>query len=479
MNAPPLDRRRAGVLLHPTSLPAGDLGPDAHRFVDWLAESGITVWQMLPLGPPQADRSPYQTDSAHAGNPALISPAPLLAAGWLTAAARAGDDWLVQVADHLASHGDAGFGDAFERYLAVHGHWLDDYARYRVLKNRHAGAPWWRWPPAERDRDPAALAALERNAAAELRRIHVEQFLFETQWQALRDHAHARGVWLFGDVPIFVAHDSAEVWCNPELFTLGPGGTLERVAGVPPDYFSATGQRWGNPLYRWERMAADGFAWWIERLRTELCRFDLLRIDHFRGFAACWAIPAASPTAVDGAWVAAPGQALFGALHDALGELPLVAEDLGVITDDVVALRDGFDLPGMRVLQFAFEGGAGNPYLPHHHVERGVVYTGTHDNDTTLGWWQALDAGLRGRVDDYLGQPREAMPWPLVRAALGSVARLAVVPLQDLLGLDARHRMNTPGTTTGNWGWRFDWTSLADGLSDRVRHLAGLYDRLA
>jgi 4-alpha-glucanotransferase len=269
------------------------------------------------------------------------------------------------------------------------------------------------------------------------------------------------------------------VWHAPELFTVGEDGLPYAVAGVPPDYFSATGQRWGNPLYCWEQHAADGFAWWVERLRHELRRFDLLRIDHFRGFAACWSIPADCPTAVQGRWVEVPGTALFAHLRDLLGALPLVAEDLGIITPDVVALREAFGLPGMRVLQFAFEGGADNPYLPFNHTVDSVVYTGTHDNDTTLGWWQGLDTVQRARVTEFLGRPGEALPWPLVRAALGSVARLAILPLQDLLERDGRHRMNTPATSAGNWQWRFAWEEFPEGLAARVHSLVALYGRAA
>jgi 4-alpha-glucanotransferase len=472
----PVGRRRAGVLLHPTSLPSGDLGPDAHRWVDWLAEAGFGVWQMLPLGPPGSDRSPYQADSAHAGSPALVAPRPLVEAGWL-AADDVAEGWLGRAAERVLAAADGEARASLEAFRQASAHWLDDYARYRVIKEQQGGQPWWAWPESLRRRDPQALAQLDDEAAHALDRVRVVQWFFARQWRALRDHAADRGIKLFGDMPIFVAHDSAEVWQRPDLFTVDADGHPVAVAGVPPDYFSTTGQRWGNPLYRWERMAEEGYAWWVERLQTELERFDWLRIDHFRGFAACWSIPAAAADATAGRWVEAPGQELFAVLEQRLGALPLVAEDLGLITPDVVALRQAVGLPGMRILQFAFDGGADNPYLPFNHTRASVVYTGTHDNDTTLGWWQGLDDARQARILELLGQPSEPMPWPLVRAALGSVARLTVLPLQDLLGLDGSHRMNTPATTAGNWNWRVTADQLASLPAARWRELLALYGR--
>jgi 4-alpha-glucanotransferase len=478
--SPVLDRRRAGVLLHPTSLPGGDLGADAARFIEFLADAGFSVWQALPLGPTHSDGSPYHCLSAHAGNPRLISAARLVEDGWLEAAAAADPDTRARLGrahQGFVTRATPAQRAAFDACRHAEAHWLDDYALFEVLRKQQASRPWWQWPGALRDREPAALAAARAQLGADIERVCFEQFAFARQWRALRELAAAHDLRLFGDMPIFVAHDSAEVWAHREYFKLDAEGQPTVVAGVPPDYFSATGQRWGNPLYDWTRMAADGFAWWAARLKTELGRFDLVRIDHFRGFAACWEIPAADPTAVNGRWVEAPGERLFDALLAALGRLPLVAEDLGVITPDVVALRTRLGLPGMKVLQFAFDGGADNPYLPHAHSADAVVYTGTHDNDTTLSWFEQLPAAQQERVLEYLGQPREPMPRPLTRAALASVAPLAILPLQDVLELGAGHRMNTPGTCDGNWRWRFDWQQVEPELVARWRELVRLYGR--
>ena len=354
---------------------------------------------------------------------------------------------------------------------------MPDYALFRAL-GEECQAGWWQWPVTLRDRKPQALNQAHTRLAPQIQVIVFEQFLFFSQWQGLRVYAAGRGIKLFGDMPIFVAQDSAEVWAHPQDFDLNPDGSPRVVAGVPPDYFSATGQRWGNPLYRWERMEAEGFRFWLDRVRTQLRLFDMIRIDHFRGFEAYWEIPASEPVAVHGRWVQAPGKMLFERLHEAYDPLPVVAEDLGVITPEVEALRDGFGLPGMKILQFAFSGGPSNPYLPYNYPERSVVYTGTHDNDTTIGWFAGLSAGERAHVEDFLGHPAEPMPWPLIRCALASRARLAMLPLQDLLELDGRHRMNLPGTDAGNWGWRFDWSEVPTALAGRVRHLVSLYGRL-
>ena len=491
MNPPPdtrpanplLDRRRAGVLLHPTSLPGegacGDLGADAHRFLDMLAECGVAVWQMLPLGPTHADLSPYQCLSVHAGDPRLISRRRVEEWGWLGSGGSAADgNWLARAHAQFARMADASARLALEEFARVHGYWLEDYALYQALHQEQGGRPWWLWPEALRDRQPAALAQARDRLAAAVGLVRFEQFVFFRQWQELREHAAQRDILLFGDVPIFVAHDSADVWVYRQYFALDDDGQPRTVAGVPPDYFSKTGQRWGNPLYRWERMQADGFRWWRDRLRTQLALFDLLRLDHFRGFEAYWEIPAHEPTAVNGRWVVAPGEALFRALEEEFGRLPLVAEDLGLITEEVRALRAEFSLPGMRVLQFAFDGGADNPYLPHRHEANAVAYTGTHDNDTTLAWYEALPADRQAYVLDYLGAPGDAMPWPLMRAALESVAILAVLPMQDVLALGAGYRMNTPGTTTGNWRWRFAWDQITPQSLARLRHMVQLYGRL-
>ena len=482
-------RRRAGILLHPTSLPgaypSGDLGAAAFRFIDFLSAAGMRVWQMLPLGPTHADGSPYQCLSIHAGNPALISLERLQQWGWLTTdeVSRAHTDpkhrqtclrnahqgYLREVTPQEST--------AYAQFLSQHSHWLDDYALYQALRQEHGGQSWWTWSAALRDRAPRALDQARTRLAPVMQQERFEQYVFFRQWSELRHYASTHGVWLFGDMPIFVAHDSADVWGQRDYFLLDKKGQPTVVAGVPPDYFSATGQRWGNPLYNWDRMQADGFRWWLTRVRTQLELFDLLRIDHFRGFEAYWEIPAAETTAVHGRWVPAPGDALFQQLQMQFDPLPLVAEDLGIITREVTALRERYALPGMRILQFAFDGGADNPYPPHRYDRNSVVYTGTHDNDTTLSWFEGLTPQLQHRVRDYLGFPTEAMPWPLIRAALASVADLAIVPMQDVLELGAGQRMNTPGIAAGNWGWRFTWEQVDAGLAPRLRHLTQLYER--
>jgi len=490
------ERRRSGVLAHLSSLPGpagnGDLGHHAYRFVDWLAEGGFTLWQMLPLGPTHDDLSPYQGLSVHAGEPCYIDLHPLAERGWLTPEElqppETGDDpasgraWrrerLRRAHQRLREQGDATTEAQIDAFRREHGHWLEDYALYAALREEQGQAPWWEWPAAVRDRDPAALADAATRLAEPIHRHTFEQYLFFTQWQVLRQHAAGRGVHLFGDVPIFVAHDSADTWAQRRYFRLDDQGHAAVVAGVPPDYFSAEGQRWGNPLYDWQRLQADGFAWWLERLGTQLSLFDFVRIDHFRGLSACWAIPAEAATARDGAWEAVPGHALLEAVEAHFGRVPLVAEDLGIITEEVEQLRDRFALPGMKVLHFAFDSDAANPYLPHHHHQHCVVYTGTHDNDTTLGWYAGLTQETTQRLHTYLGHPGEPMPWPLIRAALASVAGVAVIPLQDLLELGSEHRMNVPGVAEGNWRWRFEWEWLPDPLAGQLRALNELYGRV-
>ncbi len=476
-----LDRRRAGILLHPTSLPgAGGLGAEARRFADFLAEAGVSVWQVLPLGPTHADGSPYQCLSAHAGNPDLIDLADLAERGWLPpdAETRERNTALALAWDGFQHHATAADWDAFRDFRHRHRHWIEDYALFVALRARHPGGSWADWPEPLRDRQPAALQRAREELAEAVEREVFVQYLFFTQWQALRAYAAERGILLFGDMPIFVAWDSADVWAHRDLFKLDANGHPEVVAGVPPDYFSPTGQRWGNPHYHWERMEADGFRWWVERMGTQLELFDLVRIDHFRGFEACWEIPAEDETAENGWWAKAPGEALLSRLFAVFGHLPLVAEDLGIITPEVEALRDRFGLPGMKILQFAFDGGPDNPYLPHNVVPNSVIYTGTHDNDTTLGWYTADAERLRPILADYLGCDPVDMPWPLIRLALASVSRLAVLPLQDVLALGSEHRMNTPGTTEGNWRWRFDWSMVPEGTARRLRHLNTLFGRL-
>jgi 4-alpha-glucanotransferase len=440
-----LDRRRAGVLLHLGSLEAG-LGRSGREFIDWLARSGFTVWQMLPFGPTGADGSPYWVRSDFAGNPAFID------------------------AQELPDRG--GF-DSF----ATAAHWLDDFALFQVLSDRHGGAPWWDWPAQERDREPQAVARTRHELASQIHRVKLEQFAFAVQWRRLREYAHSRGVGLFGDLPFYVAPDSAETWTHRRQFQLDFHGRPTAVAGVPPDYFSATGQLWGNPLYDWEAMRHDGFRFWRERVRHQLERFDLLRLDHFRALAAHWAVPASAPDARSGEWRHTPGNDLLRLLKDDLGSLPLVAEDLGVITEDVEALRRHFGLPGMRVLQFAFSGEGDNPHLPHMHERDSVVYTGTHDNDTSLGWFNTLDSVARQWIELFLRFTPGSMPDALIRQVLGSVGRLAILPAQDVLALGSEARLNTPGTATGNWSWRLPEGSLTAALAEHFTILNRMYGR--
>ncbi|MFO7542814.1 MAG: 4-alpha-glucanotransferase [Thiobacillus sp.] len=434
--------RRAGVLLHPTSLPSGTLA-DVERWLDFLQASGVGVWQMLPLGLPLGGLSPYQCASAFAVNPSLFPSTP---------------------ADRQA------FSDWHDRQR----HWLDDFARFMVIKQEQAGAHWVDWPDALRDRDAQALAAFDSAHAEALQAVREEQYRVAWHWQAIREMGAARGISLFGDMPIFVAHDSADVWARRDLFLLDARGHPNVVAGVPPDYFSETGQRWGNPHYNWAAMQSDGFAWWRARLEAHFEWFDLVRIDHFRGLCAAWTIPASEPTAIHGHWEAAPGEALLQAIADEMGALPLVAEDLGVITPDVTALRHRFGLPGMSVLQFAFDHHADNPHKPENVHFDTVFYTGTHDNDTTLGWWHTLPAEVRYQVTQQLGlnEAEAASGTEVLDAMMSTVlesrAALAMIPMQDILHLGSEARMNTPGTNTGNWTWQFEWEALRPELAPHL-----------
>ncbi len=483
------DERRAGILLHITSLPGGigngDLGPEAYRFVEFLAASAVSVWQVLPLGPTHDDGSPYQCLSVHAGNPLLISLEWLQDKGWLESSAVVPGDvgngyriaWLQLAWKGFQQRATTQEKRELDDFAATHADWLDDFSLYTALRRELNELAWPQWPKALRDRQPLALEQARMRLGEVIDSIRFQQYIFFQQWHQLRSYARQHGVLLFGDMPIFVAHDSAEVWAHREYFTVDEQGNPQTIAGVPPDYFSATGQLWGNPLYRWERMQEDGFAWWVGRMRTQLELFDFVRIDHFRGFEACWEIPGGAETAMEGHWVKAPGEALLNALCDAFHALPLVAEDLGVITAEVDALRNKFGLPGMKILQFAFGGDASNPYLPHNHENRSVVYTGTHDNDTTPGWYASLTEAEKSHVSAYLGHPAEEMPWPLIRTALASVACLAMLPMQDVLELGGEYRMNMPGTVEGNWGWRFSWDQVDASLSSHLSNLVHLYGR--
>ena len=453
--ARPMDVRRAGVLLHVTSLPGGDLGPEAYRFVDFLADAGVTVWQVLPLVPThEEDRSPYNALSAMAGSPELIS------------RARQVEEGLVDEAGLSSAQ-----RSAYVAWCEGQAAWLDSYVEFMALRDLPDHAKWPAWEPGLRDRDPARVAEVLAPHQGAVAALRFEQWVFAEQWRQLKEYAATRGVLFFGDLPIFVSHDSADVWAARELFQLDAQGQPITVTGVPPDYFAADGQRWNNPHYDWDRMARDGFAWWRQRIGRQGELFDLVRIDHFRGFEAAWHVPVEAATAKDGYWVPSPGHEVLAALVDITGPGTLVAEDLGVITPEVDALRTEFGLPGMKVLQFAFDGSDDNPYLPHRHGEQSVVYTGTHDNDTTVGWWSELDGPTRGRVLEVVPDAGEPMPWALVRLALTSTARLSVVPAQDLLELGSEARMNTPGTDEGNWHWRAEPGSFDADLAARVRAL--------
>lgn len=428
-----IEHRAAGVLLHPTSLPGpgptGRLDANAYRFIDWLAEAGFRVWQMLPVGPVDAHDSPYQPPSAFAGDSRLIDPD--------------GPDGT----------------DALQAFRERNSHWLGDWALFAALR-RHFDRPWPQWPQALRDRDPQALAQARCDHANEIEAEERVQCRFACQWHALRSYAHERGVLLFGDLPLYCAHDSADAWAARHLFAIDACGSITGEAGVPPDAFAELGQHWGQPLHDWSAHQRDGWHWWIERIRVQTERLDLLRVDHFRGFEAAWSIPPTAADAREGQWVTGPGREPFDAIERALGRLPLIAEDLGTITEAVHDLREALGLPGMRVLQFAFDGGSDNPHRPEHHPEWSVAYTGTHDNDTLLGWWQALDDDSRARAADALDADVMHMPWPVIDAALHSPARLAVLPLQDVLGLGNEARMNLPGQCEGNWRWRVKQQAL-------------------
>lgn len=479
--------RQAGVLMHITSLPEGNLGPDAYRFVDTLVEMGVSVWQTLPVNQPHDDQSPYQSISAHAGHSGMISATQLLKDGWCLP-----DEvnmplpaLMTKVISRLQSGGAVSDSHqhsltwpGFARFCQAQQYWLEDFALFLCLREQHDHQGWHTWPLAYRMHDGQALQAYSATYQEKLTLIKFTQYVFFQQWRQLKTYANQRGIQLFGDIPIFVAYDSADVWARPDWFKLDTDLSMTVVAGVPPDYFSETGQRWGNPHYDWQVMQADGFSWWLGRIDTQSQLFDILRIDHFRGLQAAWEIPAHEPTAINGAWQEAPGHALLQAISQTFPQLSLVAEDLGIITADVDALRHAFDLPGMKILQFAFGGGEDNPYLPENIEENSVAYTGTHDNDTTLGWYQAAPEHVRNHLHHYLNQEHPDMPTALIKLTFHSAARLAIVPIQDILALDSQARMNIPGTVEGNWRWRMQWPALTDERIHAFRHLIEESDRL-
>ena len=491
--------RSAGVLLHPTSLPGhfgiGEIGESAFRFIDFLEASGQTLWQILPLGPTGYGDSPYACFSASAGNPLLIN------LSWLEAEGDIDHEDLAQAPpfpdDHVAFGHVISFKTAvlhraarnfrkqdggerkedFERFCEENKSWLDDFALFMALKEAHGGAAWntWEWELASRQ--AAALAAWQERLDEGIFAHRYFQYRFARQWRELKRYANNKGIQIIGDVPIFVAYDSADVWANPELFKLDGNRLPTVVAGVPPDYFSKTGQLWGNPIYRWDRMKALNYNWWLERLRQTLKTVDIIRLDHFRGFEAYWEVKAGEPNAVKGEWAKGPGYDFFKTIEESLGELPIIAEDLGFITPEVIALRDSFDLPGMKILQFAFTSDASNPYLPHNYGNNVVAYTGTHDNETTMGWYQSRGDIERQAFHTYLGPTGEPVNWGLIRMAYQSVANIVIVPLQDILGLGNEARMNTPGTFGENWAWRFKKEDLLQQYRDKLLKLARTYGR--
>ena len=503
--------RTSGILLHPTSLPGtfgiGDLGRDAYAFVDFLEETRQSFWQMLPLGPTGYGDSPYQCFSAFAGNPILVSLEQLAAEGLLNPkeveSARTFPDSNVDYGRVIEFKNaqlwkafdtfEAGASEPqraeFETFSEGARSWLDDYALFRSIKDKHEGKEWTKWEKHLRSREEKALYFWGQNHTKEIRAHKFFQWLFFRQWLQLAHYANSKGIRIIGDVPIFVAHDSADVWANPALFHLDTKGKAKKVAGVPPDYFSETGQLWGNPLYRWDVMANSGFSWWIDRLKSTLQLFDVVRLDHFRGFEKYWAVPGREETAVNGKWESGPGAEFFNAVRTALGEIPIIAEDLGLITKEVEDLRDQFGFPGMRILQFAFgNDDQSDSFKPYNFTPRCVVYTGTHDNDTTVGWFTTAGAGDSTRsVDDvqkerdfvlrYLGTDGREIHWDMIRLAMASVARVAIFPLQDVLGLGSDARMNIPARESGNWSWRYRRDQLSSRVRSRLKELTETYGR--
>ena len=506
--------RSAGVLLHPTSLPGaygiGDLGPQALRFTKYLHEAGIKIWQVLPLNPTGYGDSPYQSLSAFAGNPLLISLETLAAEGWLEQQALQTlpifpechvdfslvIPWkfrlLKKAAFNFFASATSQQKADFASFIEQNRDWLDDYTLFMAAKDAHQGRVWSEWDSGLAAREPAAIAKWNEKLSSEIAAYKFWQFVFFTQWNAIRGDCARRGIRIMGDIPIYAAHDSADVWANPEMFWLDEKGTPLKVAGVPPDYFSATGQLWGNPIYRWDAMKTSGYRWWIERVRASLKMFDMVRLDHFRGFEAYWEIPAGEPTAMHGKWIKGPGAELFQTLTDAVGPLPIVAENLGVITPEVEAIREQFGYPGMAILQFAFSTDPQAPtFRPHNYEPQLVAYTGGHDNDTMFGWWRSgVAQSTRTQADvkkeyadaqNYLGVSAEELDhevnWIFIREVMKSVANTVLFPMQDILGLGSEARMNTPGTLGGNWTWRLDDGDLREADQRRLKLFTEMYER--
>ena len=493
-------KRSSGILLHPTSLPGpdgiGDLGPEAYRWLNFLYDSGCSLWQILPLGPTGYGDSPYQCFSAFAGNPYLINPALLLNDSLLTSqdltTKPAFSDEKVQFSEvipwklalldkafsRFQTHNFPDLQIEFEKFKTDEKEWLDDYALFMGIKEKCGETAWNQWPEPLRKRKAKALAEFQSQHAPHIEKQRFRQFLFFRQWRFLREYAASKGIRIIGDIPIFISYDSADAWSHPELFALNSRGLPTVVAGVPPDYFSPTGQLWGNPLYRWEEHQKTGYAWWITRFQAALKIADIIRLDHFRGFAGYWEIPAGMPTAEKGRWVPGPGNDFLSHIQNALKDLPIIAEDLGEITPDVIELREAFQLPGMKILQFAFSATPQNPFLPHNYPCNCVAYTGTHDNDTSAGWFETASETERDFCRRYLFSSGAEIAWDMARAIWSSAANTTIAPLQDFLNLDSQSRMNFPGKPQGNWAWRMPPGSLTLHLVDRIREMNFLYDRL-
>lgn len=489
--------RASGILLHPTSFPSpfgiGDLGPEAYNFIDFLAKSGQKLWQVLPLGPTGFGNSPYMSYSAMAGNPLLISPEKLRENGLL------GDEDLANAPefpeetvdfDRVSIYKMDLLGKAYEKFQAKpqdeflefceqKAEWLNDYALFMAVRKANRGQSWNHWKPPLAKHETEAIQACELFLDAEINFQKYLQFEFFRQWKALKRYANEQGIEIIGDIPIYVSHDSSDVWSYPKAFCVHPRtGNPTLIAGVPPDYFSATGQLWGNPVYNWFQVKRENYQWWAKRFQGLLDLVDWIRIDHFRGFESFWAVKYGQPTAEKGKWIVGPGADFFEAIDKQLGSLRIIAEDLGIITPEVEALRDQFNFPGMKILQFAFGSGSGNAYLPHNYPRNCVVYTGTHDNDTTAGWFSHLSESEQNTIRNYLGgTASEEIYWALIRLALSSVADWAIIPLQDILGLGSEARMNTPGRAEGNWGWRYKGGALAEDIGVRLITMTGTYGR--
>jgi 4-alpha-glucanotransferase len=491
--------RASGILLHPTSLPSkygiGDLGDEAYKFVDFLSDAKQTYWQILPLGPTGYGDSPYQCFSAFAGNTNLISPEKIVEDGFLTkreigikkaiSVGRVDYGAVFDYKNALLKKAFARFrltddsqvADAFHAFCDENGFWLEDYALFRAVKLANNHVSWQQFEEPLKLRQPEALNETRKKLDDEIFAQKFYQFLFYKQWIALKNYANEKNIKIVGDVPIFVALDSSDVWCNPSQFKLNADGSAKFVAGVPPDFFSNTGQLWGNPIYDWENMRADGFQWWIARIRATLKQVDIVRVDHFRGFAAAWEVPGGDKTAVNGSWVNVPGKELFYAVKNAFGELPFWAEDLGVITSDVEALRDEFEFPGMKILQYAFNGDPKNDYLPHNYPKNCVAYTGTHDNDTTRGWFDSQNRRERDFCLKYLNSDGVEIHWDFIRAIWSSVADTTIAPMQDLLGLGNEARMNLPASSAGNWNWQCGKDDFSEEIANKLGELSEIYGR--